>query len=138
MDVGLAGESVADFEHLGGDAGAAVRAASVGVGEDDGLAFEIGEVFFGAGTVEGDEGLPELAEDGEGGFSIEFELIERGFEEVAATDEGEQERGDEKPERQGRTGWCGRWVLRWLGEGHDGGGKVARFGGRRTGNMRLL
>ena len=119
MNVGLAGEGIANFEHLGGNTGAAVRAASVGVGEDDGLAFEIGEVFFGAGTVEGDEGIPELAEDGEGGFSIEFELIERGFEKVAATDEGEQERGDEKPELQGRTGWGGRRVLGWLGEGHE-------------------
>jgi hypothetical protein len=122
---------------LGGDTRAAVGAAGVGVSEDNGLAFEVGEVFFGAGTVEGDEGIPELAEDGEGGFSVEFEPVERGFEEVAATDEGEQERGDEKPERQGRTGWGRRWVLGWLGEGHERGGKVARFGVRRTGNMAL-
>jgi hypothetical protein len=27
--------------------------------------------------------------------------------------------------------------LEWLGEGHERGGKVARFGVRRTGNMAL-
>jgi hypothetical protein len=122
---------------LGGDTRAAVGAAGVGVSEDNSLAFEVGEVFFGPGMVQGDEGFSELAEDGEGGFSVEFEPVERGFEEVAATDEGEQERGDEKPERQGRTGWGGRWVLGWLGEGHERCGKVARFGVRRTGNMAL-
>lgn len=107
MDIRTAGKGIPNFEHLGGDASAAVGATGVGVSEDDSFAFEVGKVFIGSGAVEGDEGFPELAEDGQGGFSIEFEAVEGGFEQVTAATESQKEGGNEKPELDRRAVWLG-------------------------------
>lgn len=64
VDVGVVGKLIAQFEHLSCDSGAATGAAAVGVGEHDGLAFEVSEGAGFAHALGSGEGLGNLAEDG--------------------------------------------------------------------------
>lgn len=101
VNVFLVGKGVPNFEHLSSDAGAAVWTAGVGVGENDCLAVQIGEVLFGAEAVYCGKGVLELTKHRKVRFSFELKARKRVLQKDAASGESEEKQGNEDPKTKG-------------------------------------